>query len=312
MEKRKIGSLEVSVVGLGCNNFGWRIDAPATARVVDAALDAGINFLDTADSYATGQSEEFLGQSLKGRWDRVIIATKFGSKMDDQRQGAKPDYIRRAVEGSLRRLGTERIDLYQLHRPDPNTPLGETLEALDGLVRSGKVREIGCSNFSAEQIREAEGAVRDGAAHFISVQNEYSLMHRQVEKDVLPECVRRKLVFLPYFPLANGLLTGKYRLGQALPPGSRGAAGWGPKVFTEENLRAADRLREFAESRGHSLLELAFSWLTSRPSVASVIAGAKSPEQAQANARAADWRLTEADLTEVDGILAQHAGKVLQ
>src|ERR1039458_6920725 len=227
MEKRKIGSLEVSVVGLGCNNFGWRIDAPATARVVDAALDAGINFLDTADSHATGQSEEFLGQSLKGRWDRVIIATKFGSKMDDQRQGAKPDYIQRAVEDSLRRLGAERIDLYQLHRPDPNTPVGETLEALDGLVRSGKVREIGCSNFSAEQIREAEGAVRDGAGRFISVQNEYSLMHRQVEKDVLPECVRRKLVFLPYFPLANGLLTGKYRLGPALSPGMRRRAGRG-------------------------------------------------------------------------------------
>src|ERR1035438_146263 len=158
LEKRTIGSLEVSVVGLGCNNFGWRIDAAATARVVDSALDAGINF-----------------QALKGRWDRVVIATKFGSKMDDQRQGAKPDYIRRAVEDSLRRLGTERIDLYQLHRPDPNTPVAETLEALNGLVRSGKVREIGSSNFSAEQIREADGAVRDGAARFISVQNEYSL-----------------------------------------------------------------------------------------------------------------------------------------
>ena len=311
MEKRKIGSLEVSVVGLGCNNFGWRIDAPATARVVDAALDAGINFLDTADIYATGQSEEFLGQSLRGRWDRVVIATKFGSKMDDQRQGAKPDYIRRAVEDSLRRLGTDRIDLYQLHRPDQNTPIGETIEALDGLVRSGKVREIGCSNFSAGQIREAEGAVRDGAARFITVQNEYSLMHRDVEKDVLPECVRRGLAFLPYFPLANGLLTGKYRLGQPLPPGSRGEAGWGPKVFTEENLRAADRLREFAEARGRSLLELAFSWLASRPSVASVIAGAKSPEQAQANARAAGWRLSEGELTEVDRIVAQHAGKLL-
>jgi aryl-alcohol dehydrogenase-like predicted oxidoreductase len=215
------------------------------------------------------------------------------------------------VEDSLRRLGTDRIDLYQLHRPDQNTPIGETIEALDGLVRSGKVREIGCSNFSAGQIREAEGAVRDGAARFISVQNEYSLMHRDVEKDVLPECVRRSLAFLPYFPLANGLLTGKYRLGQPLPPGSRGEAGWGPKVFTEENLRAADRLREFAEARGRSLLELAFSWLASRPSVASVIAGAKSPEQAQANARAAGWRLTEGDLTELDRIVAQHAGNLL-
>src|SRR5664279_1180734 len=174
-------------MGLGCNNFGWRIDAPATARVVDAALDAGINLLDSADTYGTGQSEEFLGRALKGRWDRVVIATKFGSKMDEQRQGAKPDYVRRAVEDSLHRLGIDRIDLYQLHRPDPNTPIGETLEALDGLVKAGKVREIGCSNFSADQIREAEDAVRPGAARFISVQNEYSLMHRQAEKDALPE-----------------------------------------------------------------------------------------------------------------------------
>ena len=312
MEKRKIGSLEVSVVGLGCNNFGWRIDAAETARVVDAALEAGIDFLDTADMYGTGQSEEFLGQALKGRWDRVVIATKFGGKVDELRQGAKPDYVRRAVDDSLKRLGTDRIDLYQLHRPDASTPIAETLEALDGLVKAGKVRELGCSNFSVEQIREADEAVRGGAARFLSVQNEYSLMHRAPEKDVLPECVRRRLAFLPYFPLANGLLTGKYRRGQPLPQGSRGEAAWGPKVFTEENLEIADRLREFAESRGRSLLQLAFSWLASRPSVASVIAGAKSAEQAQANARAADWRLSEAELVEVDHILVRHAGKVPQ
>ena len=312
MEKRRIGSLQVTVVGLGCNNFGWRIDAPATARVVDAALDAGINFLDTADMYGNGQSEEFLGQALKGRWNRVVIATKFGNKMDDRREGAKPDYVRRAAEDSLRRLGTDRIDLYQLHRPDTKTPIGDTLEALDGLVKSGKVKEIGCSNFSAGQIREADEAVRDGAARFISVQNEYSLMHRQPEKDVLPECIRRGLAFLPYFPLANGLLTGKYRQGQNPPPGSRGQDGWGPKVFTEDNLVIADALREFAESRGHSLLELAFSWLASRPTVASVIAGAKSPEQAQSNAGAADWKLTDSELAEVDRILAPHSSKVLQ
>lgn len=304
MEKRTIGSLKVSVVGLGCNNFGWRIDAAATARVVDAALDHGIDFLDSADIYGSGQSEEFLGQALKGRWSRVVLATKFGHKMDEQRQGAKPDYVRRAVEDSLRRLGTERIDLYQMHRPDPDTPIGETLEALDGLVKAGKVREIGCSNFSAEQIREAEDAAREGATRFVSVQNDYSLMQRQPEKDVLPECVRRGLAFLPYFPLANGLLSGKYRAGQSLPPGSRGEAGWGPKVFTQANLATADSLREFAESRGHSLLELAFSWLASRPAVASVIAGAKSPEQVQANAQAANWKLTDADLVEVDRILA--------
>jgi aryl-alcohol dehydrogenase-like predicted oxidoreductase len=305
MEKRRIGSLEVSIVGLGCNNFGWRIDAPSTARVVDAAVEAGINLLDTADIYGSGQSEEFLGEALKGRWNRVVIATKFGSKMDDQRQGASPDYIRRAVEDSLRRLGTDRIDLYQIHRPDPNTPIGDTLGALNELVKSGKVREIGVSNFSVEQIREAEAGVQDGASRFLSVQNEYSLLHRQPENDVLPECARRGLAFLPYFPLANGLLTGKYRLDHPLPAGSRGEAGWGPKVFTQENLATTDNLRQFAESRGHSLLDLAFSWLISRPVVASVIAGAKSPEQAHSNANAANWKLTEAELSHVDRIVGQ-------
>jgi aryl-alcohol dehydrogenase-like predicted oxidoreductase len=312
MEKRKIGSLDVSVVGLGCNNFGWRIDAAETARVVDAALEAGIDFLDTADSYGPEQSEKFLGQALKGRWNRVVIATKFGSKLDDQRQGARPDYVRRAVEDSLRRLGTDRIDLYQLHKPDPNTPIADTLEALDGLVKAGKVREIGASNFSVEQIQEAEASVRPGAARFVSIQNEYSLMHRRPEKDVLPECVARKLAFLPYFPLANGLLTGKYRRGQAPPAGSRGSDAWGPKVFGDENLALAESLREFAQGRGRSLLELAFSWLASRPSVASIIAGAKSVEQAAANAVASTWKLGDADLAEVDRIVAAHGSKVLQ
>jgi aryl-alcohol dehydrogenase-like predicted oxidoreductase len=311
MELRRIGSLDVSVVGLGCNNFGWRIDAAATARVVDEALDSGINFLDTADIYGAGESEEFLGKALQGRWNRVVIATKFGSKLEGQGEGARPDYIRRAVEASLRRLGADRIDLYQLHKPDPETPIGETLEALDRLVKSGKVREIGASNFSVEQIREAEEAVRPGAARFVSVQNAYSMLHRQPEKDVLPECVRRGMAFLPYFPLANGLLSGKYRIGEPPPPGSRGAAGFGPKVFTDENLEIADNLRRFAESRGHSLLELAFSWLASRPAVASVIAGATSPEQVRTNAHAADWKLMDTDLVEVDRILAQHVSTVL-
>jgi aryl-alcohol dehydrogenase-like predicted oxidoreductase len=312
MEKRRIGALEVSVVGLGCNNFGWRIDTAETKRVVDAALESGINFLDTADVYGNGQSEEFLGKALKGRWNSVVVATKFGSRMEGEGEGASPDYIRRAVEHSLRRLRTDRIDLCQLHRPDPKTPIGDTLEALDRLVKSGKVREIGASNFSVEQIREAESAVREGAAPFVSVQNEYSLMHRRPEKDVLPECVRRGLSFLPYFPLASGLLTGKYRPGEPPPAGSRGEAGWGPKVFTEDNLEIADNLRQFAESRGRSLLDLAFSWLASRPAVASVIGGAKSPEQARANARAADWKLTDTELVEVDRILAHHANHVLQ
>jgi aryl-alcohol dehydrogenase-like predicted oxidoreductase len=303
VEKRRIGSLEVTVAGLGCNNFGWRIDAAATARVVDAALDAGVNFFDTADVYGEGQSEEFLGQALKGRWNRLVIATKFGSKMGEGLEGAGANYITRAIEDSLRRLGTDCIDLYQLHKPDPNIPIDETLGALDTLVRSGKVREIGCSNFSADQIRLAEQAARNGAARFVSVQNEYSLINREAEKDVIPECARARLAFLPYFPLANGLLTGKYRLGQSVPEGSRADAGFGPKVFTDENLQKVERLIEFAERRGRSLLELAFSWLAAQPTVASVIAGAKSPEQVQTNARAAGWKLTEADLAEIDAIV---------
>jgi aryl-alcohol dehydrogenase-like predicted oxidoreductase len=301
VEKRRIGSLEVSVVGLGCNNFGWRIDAKETAAVVDAALDAGINFLDTADIYGGGQSEEFLGQALGNRRGRIVLATKFGMKFDEQRQGAKPGYVRQAVEDSLRRLRTDHIDLYQLHQPDASTPMADTLAALDGLVKAGKVREIGCSNFSAGQLKEAESAAGSGA-RYVSVQNQYNLLHREPEAGVLAECVRGGLAFIPYFPLANGLLSGKYRLGQAHPQGSRGSDGFGPKVFTEENLERVEALAEFADSRGHTLLELAMSWLASRPAVASVIAGAKTPEQAKTNAASAGWKLTASDLAEVDGV----------
>jgi aryl-alcohol dehydrogenase-like predicted oxidoreductase len=300
VEKRRIGSLEVSVVGLGCNNFGWRIDAQATAAVIDAALEAGINFLDTADMYAGGKSEEFLGRALGNRRSRVLLATKFGMKFDERRQGAKPAYIRQAVEDSLRRLRTDCIDLYQLHSPDAATPIADTLGALDDLVKAGKVREIGCSNFSANQLREAEAATRSGAARFVSVQNHYSMIHREPETSVLAECVRAGIAFIPYFPLENGLLSGKYRRGQPLPQGSRGGDGWGPKVFTGENLARAEALADFASSRGHSLLELAMSWLASRPAVASVIAGAKTAEQAKANAAAAGWRLTKEDFAEVE------------
>jgi aryl-alcohol dehydrogenase-like predicted oxidoreductase len=302
MEKRRIGSLEVSVVGLGCNNFGWRVDAAATAAVVDAALDAGVYFLDTADTYGGGRSEEFLGLALEGRRSQVVLATKFGMKMDEQRHGAKPAYIRQAVEDSLRRLRTSHIDLYQLHTPDAMTPIADTLGALDELVRAGKVREIGCSNFSAAQMQEAQAAAGSGA-HFASVQNYYNLLHREPEAEVLPECVRSGAAFLPYFPLENGLLSGKYRRGQPFPPGSRGVDGFGPKVFTAENLARAEALAEFAESQGHTLLELAMSWLASRPAVASVIAGAKTPEQVRANAAAAAWNLTEQDLGEIARIL---------
>jgi len=230
-----------------------------------------------------------------------VLATKFGMKFDEQRQGAKPAYIRQAVEDSLRRLRTDRIDLYQLHQPDPSTPLADTLGALNELVRAGKVREIGCSNFSAGQIKEAESAAGSGA-RFVSVQNHYNLLHREPEAGVLPECVQAGLAFIPYFPLANGLLSGKYRRGQAHPQGSRGGDGFGPKVFSDENLAKVEALADFAASRGHTLLELAMSWLAARPAVASVIAGAKTPEQARTNASAADWRLTAADLEELERV----------
>jgi len=299
MEKRRIGSLEVSVVGLGCNNFGWRIGPEDSAATVEAALEAGINFFDTADVYGEGRSEEFLGRALGPRRHDVIIATKFGMKMGEQRQGAKPAYIRQAVDDSLRRLGTDCIDLYQLHRADPETPIADTLGALDELVRAGKVREIGCSNFSAQQLREAEAAARTGAARFVSVQNDYSLLKRDDEKEVLPECVREGIAYIPYFPLANGLLTGKYRKGQKAPEGSRAQAGFGPKVFTEQNLAVVESLIELAGKRGRTILELAVSYLACQPAVASVIAGAKSPEQVQTNAAAAGWRLSAAEITEV-------------
>lgn len=298
MESRKIDSLDVSTVGLGCNNFGGRLDYDRTLAVVDEALEAGINFFDTADIYGGTQSEEFLGRALAGRRDKVILATKFGMKVDEQRQGAKPDYVRQACEDSLRRLRTDTIDLYQLHQPDASTPIADTLAALEGLVRSGKVRTIGCSNFSADQLREAETAAGTGAK-FVSVQNEYSLLHRDPEPEVLAECERQGLAFLPFFPLSSGMLTGKYRKGQPLPENTRLTKG-STRFLNDRNLEVAEALLAFAESRGHSLLELAFSWLLSHRPVASVIAGATRPEQVRENVAAAGWRLNAADLAEVD------------
>jgi aryl-alcohol dehydrogenase-like predicted oxidoreductase len=305
MDTRRIGSLEVSVVGLGCNNFGRRLDAQATSAVVDAALEAGITFFDTADTYGDTKSEEYLGRALGRRREGVVVATKFGSRIDEQRRGARPEYVHRAVDDSLRRLGTDRIDLYQLHWPDPEVPIGETLGALDELVKAGKVRETGCSNFSADQLREAKEAARGDAASFASVQNEYSLLHRDPEGDVLPECERLGMAFVPYFPLANGLLTGKYRRGQAAPAGSRLDSSRGERLLTDRNLAVVERLIEFSESRGRTILELAFSWLLRRPAVASVIAGATSAEQARDNAGAAGWQLTDAELAEVDSIVTR-------
>ncbi len=301
MQTRNIGSLEVSVIGLGCNNFGWRIDANASAKVVDAAIASGINLFDTADRYGNGSSEEFLGRALEGRRDRVVIATKFGMEMGKDQQGASPKYVRKAIEASVQRLRTDRVDLYQLHQPDPKTPIADTLGALDELVRSGKVREIGCSNFSVEQIREAAGAAK--GVRFVSVQNEFSLFHREPEKSVLQECEKEGMAFLPYFPLANGLLTGKYRVGKKPPEGSRAAEGFGPKVFTKRNLEIVEALIKFAEARSHTILELAFGWLLSHKPVASVIAGASRPEQVRANAKSTSWQLSSDDLREIDAIV---------
>ena len=306
MQTRKIGSLEVSVVGLGCNNFGWRIDADASAKVIDAAIESGITFFDTADRYGKGQSEDFLGRALGSRRNQIILATKFGMEMEKSQEGASPKYIREAIEASLRRLKTDQIDLYQLHQPDPKTPIADTLGALDQLVKEGKVREVGCSNFSVAQIREAADAAAKERAHFVSVQNEFSLFQREPEKNgVLAECEVRGMAFLPYFPLASGLLTGKYRKGQKSPEGSRAADGWGPKVFTDKNLAIVESLIEFAESRSHSILELAFAWFLSHRPVASVIAGASKPEQVRVNTKAANWQLTSDNLARIDSIMKE-------
>ncbi len=308
MDTRTIGSLRVSLVGLGCNNFGMRVDYDGSARVIAAALDAGITFFDTADIYGGTKSEEFLGRALGSRRRDTIIATKFGMAVDEHRRGARPEYVRQAVEDSLRRLATDYLDLYQLHQPDPGVPIADTLGALDDLVKAGKVREIGCSNFSAEQLQQAQDATPTGAARFVSVQNEYSLLHREPEGSVLPACTALGLAFLPYFPLASGLLTGKYDPSRGAPEHSRLAQSWAARFTTEPNVAIAERLKAFAAERGHTLLELAMSWLATRPQVASVIAGATSPEQVRANTAAIGWILTPQDLEEIDRLAAWQVG----
>ena len=311
MKTRQIGSLAVSVTGLGCNNFGRRLDAAQTANVVDAALDAGVNFFDTADIYGEGKSEEYLGRALRGKRDRAIVASKFGHESGGPERGGHPDYVRAAVERSLTRLGMDHIDLYQLHTPDPRVPVADTLGALDELVKAGKVREIGCSNFSVEQLREAKRVVAPGHARFVSVQNEYSLLHREPEDGVLAECERQGIAFLPYFPLFNGLLTGKYRRGKPKPEGTRlDEPKRAEQVLTERNVEVTERLARFAESRGHSLLELAFSWLLAHRAVASVIAGATKVEQVRGNAAAARWELSAEEMEEVDRVMAGAEGAV--
>jgi len=297
------------VIGLGTNNFGLLMEEDQVPPVLDAALEAGINFFDTADSYRG--SEERLARALGRRRDEVLIATKFGSPVDGGGGGAAPAYIRQAVERSLERLGTDRIDLYQLHRPDPEVPIADTLAVLDELVQEGKVREIGCSNFSAAQLREAEAAA-DGGARFVCVQNRYNLLQREDELDVLPECRDLGLAYLPFFPLASGLLTGKYERGTAAPVGTRFHV-WGERLggmLTDAAFDAVDALTGWAEARGHSLLELAIAWLLADPVVPSVIAGATKAEQVRANAAAAGWELSPAEVAEINAIAPAPASSV--
>ncbi|MGE3148828.1 MAG: aldo/keto reductase [Pseudorhodoplanes sp.] len=312
MPERNLGpsGLRVSVVGLGCNNFGGRIDAAATRKVVDKAIDLGITLFDTADIYGNqGGSEELLGQTLGERRKEIVLASKFGLPMDKagRLQGGSRRYIMSAVEASLKRLKTDWLDLYQYHRPDPLTPMDETLRALDDLVRQGKVRYIGSSNFSGWQTADAEWIARSQNLHrYVCCQNEYSLLVRGIEQDLVPAMQAYGLSLLPYFPLASGLLTGKYKRGEALPAGTRLAGANYPaeRVLTEANWTKVEALRKFCEARGRTMLELAFSWLAMKPFVASVIAGATTPAQLEQNVRAVEWTLSADELAEIDRITA--------
>lgn len=310
MDHRSLGGsgLVVSEVGLGCNNFGVRsMDAREVDTVVGKALDSGVTLFDTAESYSRGVSEELLGAALGSRRDRAVIATKFGARSPSPTMAAasRSNAIR-ACDDSLRRLGTDRIDLLYLHRPDPVTPVEETLTALDDLVHQGKVRYVAESGFAGWQVADADHvATSSGVERFVANQIEWNLLNREVEREVVPACRHFGVGIVPYFPLASGLLTGKYRRGEEPPEGTRMAGGsYFSSVLTDENFDKVERLTAFAESRGRTLLELAVGWLLSQEGVASVIAGATSPEQLVANVEAATWRLTDDELTEVDAALA--------
>lgn len=309
MKLRRLGTsgLKVSEVGIGCNNFGMRIDEKQTAAVVDAAIDAGITLFDTADIYGGTKSEEFLGKALGKKRGQIVLATKFGMAVggDANKKGGSRRWIMTAVEDSLKRLGTDWIDLYQFHAPDAETPIDETLRALDDLVSQGKVRYIGNSNFTGWQIADADWTAA-GATRFVSAQNQFSLLERKVEFEVLPACEHFGLGFLPFFPLASGLLSGKYARGEAPPEGTRLAA-WGARgqqALSDRNFDKVEKLTAWAGERGHTLLELAFAWLLGHPVVSSVIAGATSPEQVAANAATAAWELTPEEVKEVGDLIS--------
>jgi aryl-alcohol dehydrogenase-like predicted oxidoreductase len=310
MQERNLGTsgLRISEVGIGCNNFGGRIDTAETGRVIDTAIDLGITFFDTADMYSNrGGSETAMGEALKGsKRQKIVLATKCGMLMDDagKMKGASRRYIMSAVEASLKRLQTDYIDLYQVHQVDPLTPIEETLRTLDDLVRSGKVRYIGLSNHPAWMVVEAqETARRCNLNAFVSCQDEYSLLIRDADRELMPMMNRYGLGLLPYFPLACGLLTGKYSR-NAMPQGARltETKRWADKYLSERNWRVTEQLDAFAKARGHTLLDLAFSWLLTRRNISSVIAGATSPGQVTANVKAAAWKLSAEDLAEVDRI----------
>lgn len=310
MEYRNLGDsgLKISLAGLGCNNFGMRCDGEQTRAVVHRALDEGVTFFDTADIYGNrGGSEELLGKALGKRRREVVVATKFGMPMGagPYERGASRRYIMAAAEASLRRLDTDYLDVYQLHQPDPDTPQEETLAALDDLVRAGKVRYLGNSNFSGWQVADADWISRTRSlAPYVSAQNQYNLLDRRIERDLLPACQKFGLGMLPYFPLASGFLTGKYRRGAEAPKGTRLAVmqPMAKQVMTEQNFATLERLEEFARGRDHALVELAMSWLACQPVVSSVISGATRPEQVTENVKACGWKLTHEEMKEVDAI----------
>jgi len=306
MQYRQLGraGVKVSAVGVGCNQFGGYVDRDGTRAIVHRALDAGINFFDTADSYGNrGASEEFLGDALAGQWPNVVVATKVQARMGEgpNDAGASRYHIQYGVEASLRRLKTDHIDLYQIHNFDPGTPLEETMRALDDLVRAGKVRYVGCSNFMAWQVARANDlAEMMGWAAFVSVQPHYHMLERHIERELMPYCQWAGLGILPYFPLAGGFLTGKYVRGQAPAADTRAShSPYVQKYLTDANFDLLDRLRPLAEGHGRSLADLAIAWLLAQPQVSSVISGATKPEQVETNARAAEWVLTEDELAEI-------------